>query len=507
MTTHVSAGVNRLLMTMALVVLAFSGISQRIDAQQYSTGVGGGTLNWTVTYNSSGKCGEYGVPYSYWVFSSFNFVYSGTTYPLGGSADYFNSPGISQGCPPNGPEPSILPMSLPSSFGSCMIDFSPESGGQGSATMPCNYTGYLDPKFIVIGVDYVVPGSQSFQQLCSSNSLSTTHTVKYTFSSSYENDVKISVSGGIFKFLNGSQSASYSSKATQTTTNSNAVTLATTSSLCEKIPGATNSYVPNNHDYDVIWLWLNPVASFTFDENGGGSITSIVFNGYGFNAADQPDMDIYPVYVGCLNGDLSCSMPNLQRTWDTADNWPTGQGPALTSTDYSAILAMDPFAECTPQTPAGQECSADLNLNLDRFSQTVNEDIPYVQPPVGAQPITSIYTLTNTTTDVQSEGYTAQNTTTYGIEKSFSFSGFLTGLSITAGNTQSYSTTYEVDNMLQTSNSVSDEVSITGPPCNIVSNECSPIYPSASAPGPTEFEVLEDNLYGTFLLNPLNWYN
>ncbi|MGB0062842.1 MAG: hypothetical protein WBP85_00215, partial [Terracidiphilus sp.] len=97
MTTHVSAGVNRLLMTMALVVLAFSGISQRIDAQQYSTGVGGGTLNWTVTYNSSGKCGEYGVPYSYWVFSSFNFVYSGTTYPLGGSADYFNSPGISQG--------------------------------------------------------------------------------------------------------------------------------------------------------------------------------------------------------------------------------------------------------------------------------------------------------------------------------------------------------------------------------------------------------------------------
>lgn len=403
----------------------------------------------------------------------------------------------------------MLPMSLPSSFGGCMIDFTPESGGYGSATTSScgiSYKGYIEPRFIVIGVDYIVPGPLSFQDVCSTKSLSTTHTMASTFSSSYENDVKITVSGGIFKFLNGSQSASYSTKATQTNTNSNSVTLATTSSLCESVPGPANAYVPNNHDYDVIWLWLNPVESFTFQENANGSITGIVFNGFGYNAADQPEMDIYPAYVGCLNGDLSCSMPNLQRSWDTADNWPSGQGPALTSADYTAILSMDPFAECTPHTAAGQQCSAELDLNPDRFSQTLNEDIPYVQPPVGGQPITSVYTLTSTTTDTQSEGYSANDTTTYGIEKSFSLSGFLTGISITAGNSQSYSTTYEVDNVLQTSNSVSDEVSITGPPCNVVSNACSPYYPSASAPGPTEFEVLEDNIYGTFLLNPVNWY-
>jgi hypothetical protein len=498
----------RILATVAFAVLAFSGITQRVYAQQFSTGVDGGTLNWTVTYNSS-RCGQYSVPFSYYNFSSFNFVYGGTTYPLSGSAAYFNSPGTNQGCPPNGPEPSVLPLALPSSFGNCVIDFTPESGGQGSATTSScgtSYTGYIEPKFIVIGVDYVVPGTLSFQDVCSSKSLSTTHTMQYTFSSSYQSDFKVSVSGGIFKFLNGSQSASYSSKATQTSANSNSVTLATTSSLCVSVPGPANAYVPNNHDYDVIWLWLNPVESFTFQENSSGSITSIAFNGYGFNAADQPEMDIYPAYVGCLNGDLSCSMPSLQRSWDTADKWPSGKGAALTSADYSAILAMDPFAECTPQTSAGKQCSAELDLNPDRFSQTLNEDIPYVQPPAGGQPITSIYTLTSTTTDTQSHGYTTSNMTTYGIEKSFSLGGFLTGISITAGSSQSYSTTYEVDNALQTSNSVSDEVSITGPPCNVVSNACSPYYPSTSAPGPTEFEVLEDNVYGTFLLNPVNWY-
>lgn len=505
MTIHMSARVTRLIATIAFVVLAFSGVTGRVHAQvQESTSVGGGTLYWTATYYSS-VCGQYQTPFSYYSFSSFTFVQGGS-YPLSGSAAYFNSPGQNQSCPPNGAEPTVLPITLPSNFGNCMIYFSPQSGGYGSATEACNYTGYIEPKFLVIGVDYVVPGAQSFQDVCSSKALSTTHTMQYTFSSSYQSDFKVSVSGGIFKFLSGSQSASYSSKATQTSTGSNAVTLATTSSLCESVPGPANSYVPNNHDYDVIWVWLNPVASFTFQENSGGSITGIVFNGYGFNAADQPEMDIYPVYVGCLNGDLSCSMPSLQRTWDTTDNWPSGQGPALTSADYQTILAADPFAMCTPTTPAGQQCSAELNLNPDRFSQTLNQDIPYVQPPVGGQPITSVYTLTNTTTDTQSNGFTTSNQVTYGIEKSFSLSGFLTGISITAGSSQTYGTTYEVDNSLQTSNSVSDQVSITGPPCNVSGGSCNPYYPSPSAPGPTEFQVLEDNIYGTFLLNPVNWY-
>ena len=472
-----------------------------------STSVGGGTLSWSYT-QGGGQCSFNQM--IVWSFFSFKFTYGGTAYPLSSGSDIYISAPPVQNCPQSGPQPAVLAMSLPAFGSTCVIDFQAQSGGAGSAweTGTCNpsYSGYIEPKYLVVGIDYVVPGSRSSQQVCSSGSLSTTHTLKNTFSSSYQNDLKVSVTGGggIFKFLNGTQSATYSTKATQTTASSNAVTLATTTQLCYSIPGPTNDYVPNNHDYDVIWLWLNPVASLTFFENANGTVTSIVFNGYGFNAADQPEMDIYPVYVGCLNGDLSCSLPNLQRTWDTADNWPTGQGPGLTSADYSAILALDPFAMCTRNTPSGHLCS--VTPDPARFSPTLNQDIPYVQPPVGGQPLTTTFTLTNTTTDTQSLGYSSQNTTSFGIEKTYAFGGFLVGLSITTSTSQSYSTTYEVDNELQTSHAVSDQVSITGPACNVSGNVCNPVYPSPSAPGPTQFEVLEDNLYGTFLLYPVNWY-
>jgi len=49
-------------------------------------------------------------------------------------------------------------------------------------------------------------------------------------------------------------------------------------------------------------------------------------------------------------------------------------------------------------------------------------------------------------------------------------------------------------------------LNVTGPPCVVSGSSCNPAYPSTADPGPTQFDVYEDTLYGAFLLHPANWY-
>lgn len=132
MTIRISACLGKLLSLLSLIVLA-SGLTA---AQAQSTSVGGGTLSWTVT-SSSGKCGQWGTfTYTQWVFSSFKFAYGGSNYSLSGSAVYFQDNNSTIGCPPNGPEPSVLPISLPPNIDNgAIIDFTAGYGGSGSAVL------------------------------------------------------------------------------------------------------------------------------------------------------------------------------------------------------------------------------------------------------------------------------------------------------------------------------------------------------------------------------------
>jgi hypothetical protein len=66
----------------------------------------------------------------------------------------------------------------------------------------------------------------------------------------------------------------------------------------EKTFGTMNYDAPVNHDYDVIWIWLNPAVIFTVYSNG-----AVVWNGYGYDTTDQPGMDIVGIQLGALNGD------------------------------------------------------------------------------------------------------------------------------------------------------------------------------------------------------------
>jgi hypothetical protein len=370
---------------------------------------------------------------------------------------------------------------------------------------------------MIMGVFYVPPGASSYAEYCNNTSVSDTNSITGTFTSSYQESLSVSVTANIFSFLKGTQTDSFSTTYTQSSKSSQSVTVAQTTSNCVKFPGATSNYVPNNHDYDLIAVWLNPLSLLTYTENASGTITGTAWKGYGINQLDQPAMDIVYIYAGCLNGDTAAlgatdcanNLAPLSRKWDTDETWPSGQGPALTAADEANILAADPFGKCTPSanvSPSSYPAdNCTISVNPDRFTLTDNEDITYSQPVAGAQPITTIYTLGYSVADTQSKGYTVTDSLTYGVEDVFQGSGFLAALKVTTGTSQTYTESKEIDQSLTTTDAQTSTASITEPPCMVVSGACSPLYPSKAAPGPTEFDLYEDNLYGTYLFYPADW--
>jgi sugar lactone lactonase YvrE len=383
---------------------------------------------------------------------------------------------------------------------------------------PTPISGYINPKYIVLGIYYVVPGATSFSEYCDTTTVGATNSITNTFTSSYQNTLSVNLTAQLTGWLKGSKTSSTSNTNTQSSSSGSSVTVSQSSSLCNKPAGPTDWYEANNHDYDLILVWTNPVVLIDFLEGATGTIEETQWNGYGFNQLDQPAMEVDQIYVGCLNGDLSTAngtscadnLAPLQRTWDTDETWPSGEGPALTSQDLANILAQDPFGMCTPDaniSPLSYPADNCTNLTpqSNRFTITDNEDVDYGQPIPGGGQNTSIYTLSYSIANSESEGYTTTNSTMYGVEQEWTGSAFSTDLSVTAGNSQTYTISTQTNQSLTTTDSSSTEASVTQPPCNVVSGVCDPLYPSAAAPGPTEFDVYEDTQYGTFLYYPANW--
>jgi hypothetical protein len=418
----------------------------------------------------------------------------------------------------------------PSSIGSYTLDCvgtweGEHANGQlttSNIVVPVQYTpvfGYINPKYIVLGVYYVVPGATSFSEYCDMTTVGTTDSITDTFTSSYQKSESVDLSVQFTGWLKGSRTSTSSETYTESSTSSNSVTVSQSSSLCNKPGGPTNNYVPNNHDYDIILVWTNPVVLLTFEENPSGTIEAIEWNGYGFNQLDQAAMEVDWIYVGCLNGDLSTAngtscannLAPLQRTWDTDETWPSGEGPALTSQDLADILAADPFGKCTPDAnipPSSYPADNCTNITPEpsRFTITDNEDINYQQPIPGGGQNTTIYTIGYSVADTQSTGYTVTSSEMYGVEQEWSGSAFGIGLSVTAGSSQTYTSSTQTNHSLTTTNQTTMEASVTDPPCTVVNGVCDPLYPSTAAPGPTEFDLYEDTFYGTFLYYPATWY-
>jgi hypothetical protein len=344
---------------------------------------------------------------------------------------------------------------------------------QVSVTHGAPALGYLDLKFQVVGVDYAPPGASSFVEYtnasvrgtAASNSQSFTNTTTVTDTGDIGVDIFSLVAGDL------TDTASYSYS--QTDGNNSSFTVDNTTTNTDKIPGPANSALGVDHAYDIIWVWLNPVA----DEYVGGNAVS--FAGYSYNGEDDADgAEIVPLYVSWLQN--PATMPadvaaRLARSWDTS-----GLG-GLTAADYTAILAMDPFS------------SSSYNPYDDtsgRFQAVSGTTVPYVPAASGAQPVT--VTGTFATQSTTATGKTAETSYSVGVTLLFSSSiDFIADL----GEKLSIADTFKItDSWSSTNNSAvgnTAEYSITGPAS------------TAGYTGPVSFQVFRDNVYGSFMFYPV----
>jgi hypothetical protein len=363
--------------------------------------------------------------------------------------------------------------------------------GSVSATQSCpNVTIY--PKYMVLGVTYAPPGPSSSVQYTLSNALSTTVTDSASYGTSTQVSTSLSTSGKIYAFINGQVDLNSSTTASQTITSSNAVTVSATNLTSYRLAGPPSPPVsintPINHDYDIVWLWLNPVAIYTMSTN------LVTFNGFAYDATDLAGMDIYPVQVGQLRGTIPMD-PSLQaelnRGWASASQWyPNGGSPALTAADYASIIAADPYSNAGYSVSPSAKTSPDQRFTLVGLTPSTG----------GAQLQSFIYapgslseTFTNTyvNSTQSSKGTSSSHSESFGVALTVS------------GKFSDYSASLKVADTMTWTSSQSSTIANTSAATQIASFTLGAPCTSCTYTGPTVFEVYEDNVYGTFMFNPV----
>jgi hypothetical protein len=375
------------------------------------------------------------------------------------------------------------------------------AGGNSFTVVPKTVTGYINPKYMIVGVTYAPPGPSSSVSYLNSTIVSTTNSVSNTFTNAFMTSLTTAAMANL-KGWQAGISTTISSGFTQTSTSSNSLELDESVSRSYSTSGAANPYTGINHDYDIVWVWLNPVELFTLNQDAAGHLLSLQWNGHGVSTLDQPSPDIYPMYVGWLNGDIAMTPSQaapIRRTWAAGELWPTGKGPGLTGpgagTEFETIAKADPYWQCTPHPTL---CPA--TPDATRYTLTPNNpDLLYLQAPVGGTPITQVYTDSYTTIATQAQGGSYEATVGFAFEKTFGGSIFGNGFKSTLKVSDQISEKNTWDHKLATTNTSTATITMTGPPCVVVGNTCNPVYNKS-----TQFDLYEDSLYGTFFLNPVN---
>lgn len=363
-------------------------------------------------------------------------------------------------------------------------------------------TGIINPKYVILGVIYAPPGPQSSVTYGASTYVGNKTSLSSSFSN--ESSVTVSIGAPISGWGPGKILGTSTTAYTQTSGSSSSAEIDQSTSQQNKYTGTGNAFSPVDHDYDQIVLWLNPVLPMTVTP---GSQVKIQWNGYGYDSADQPGMDIYPVFVGYLNGDFG---PNasvaavLARSWAKNQTWPSGEGPGLTAADLANVMAADPFSNpnytFTLESGVSPATSADGRFTIATTNPTYNQtsDFPYTQcGPGGGGCNSEAYSNGYTYTSTQGQSAMYQLKQAFGMEQQFS--GTVFGIDITGSVSESQTLTWQAQwqNVITNTQAETDQLTIQGPSCT--GDPCNPSYS-----GPPEFDVYEDNVYGTFVFIPVN---
>lgn len=529
--------------------------AQKVTAHQYSATIQDssgqivGTLTYTVTEVSSGQCPitytppiQYG-SYSVWDYGNFAFTetagpVAGYTFALSGSGTYVQSPGGSS-CPAPGSYPSGS-QTLGGGYG-FEIQFSICGTGGCTGTLSDVPAGYIDPRYLVATEVYAPPGPQSFVTYGSAQETGNTTSSNSSFTGSTSVSHSASFAFKIKPWhdgksgLGGKTETTWTQQSSGTLANTNSWTtdLKTSSSYTVYgFPITWNGYWSsgfNPHDYDQAFLWLDPVQPFE------ATSSSVVDYGYGFDMCDPVlGLDIFYVTNDHLeNGGakLNSSEANvLNRGWATpsgaASNVQAGLvpsdcdgqafasgGSALGPNDYASILQADPLLNESyvlnlqgpnyVTTGDGRYTRASAFINVDTgqvVATQPNTDFPFTQCTfIGCTPNRESYAATYTASSSLGTSADYNNSQTFGVDETFSASLWFVNFSSSLSIANKISTDYQTKTDITNSTSNYGNFTIIGAPCNPDPTATSCL----NYAGPGEYDVYQDNKFGTFMFWPV----
>jgi hypothetical protein len=338
-------------------------------------------------------------------------------------------------------------------------------------------SGYIRPKYQVVGVYYAPPGAKSTATY-SNGFLSGT---SQSISNSFGTNVTVSSSGafgldlfGIFQ-ANSTQTFSYGWEQQQNSSSS--ISIVQQQSTGSQWPGPALSSEGVDHDYDTIAVWLNPEVAVSVI-----SPASVAYiDGYAFDPRDPAgSVDIVYLTVGQLNGTQSIlggTQTALDRTWD-------GSLGALNATDFAAIIQADPFSTNPAFNPSSDTSGRYV------FPGGVDQTFSYEPEPQGAQASATLYTSSYNTTNTTTTGGSDKYTVGFSIDGTLSGAFFASAFAkVTASTTFTYTNTWSSTVTTGTTQSANFTI-------------YRPLYTDGYT-GDINMQIWKDNVYGTFMFYPV----
>ncbi len=320
------------------------------------------------------------------------------------------------------------------------------------------------PKIQVLNVTYAPPGPGSTVDYRTNKSTGVTTTVEKSFAYNLNLAVTLGVGGD-------SLGADYTHSSTTSTEES-----ITKTDQYDIVTKGTGNFI--NHDYDVIDVWLNPEVKFTFTTPDSATWNTAV------NPADPyippingvPQMDHLPLLAGWLNGNIPWPANDWQyrlaRAWDTSI-----PNPGLTTADFAAILALDPFAQqIDPISGARLPLATNAQIFANTMISSTNARYTLLRN-INYSPV--MQTISEQIGNVYSSSVTNSNTNTLSLSWGFK-SPFVSG-----GSKWTWT----------------DKASVKASTGNGDITTYTIVTPDSSKPLPyaSSVDIYQDNIYGSFM--------
>lgn len=358
---------------------------------------------------------------------------------------------------------------------------------QGKTSVSCKIyrvgdSGWVRPKYQIAGLTYAPPGSRSSVTYQSGFMSGTSTSRGLTFMNGVTYTESASLGSALSSVFGGSGTVTTAGGWTQTKESTTSLSLTQQTSNGLIVPGPASSAAGVNHDYDTIYVWLNPeIFMMVFN-------TSVVSGGYGYDARDPViGMDVVPLTVGQLKG-IQPIPPNL---WSRLNrSWDTDLG-GLTTVDFQDIVKANPFATnpgFNPNTDTSKRFEQPLNGNPPLPSNLI---INYAPAPPGGQPNGQTYASSYSSTTAAGKTATDSYESSYSIDQTGTLTYYGVRLTARMATTTKWSTTNKWSSTVTNGTSQSANFTIFPP------------FSTDNYTGPTAIQVWKDNVYGTFMFYPL----